>query len=132
MITPQQALAALGAAAFAAALGAGGGWFARGVAEERADLQQQLDHQRGARVLEAADRRAAREASAGFQADANQIRAVMAQLRSEANHALSTRVSCPPGESSIELGDVPVPASAVDRLRRAAGDVVAPDRAASG
>lgn len=127
----QRALALVGVAAVAMALGAGGAWVARGVYAERAELKDELAQVRAGAVLTASDRRNAREASAGYQVDAERFRALMAQLRSEPNDALQAPVACASGASAVALGDVPIPAAAVERLRRAAGDAPAPDRAAS-
>lgn len=119
----ERVLALLGALAIAAAAGAAGGWAARGWKAERDAWKTEADQLRGDQILAAGDRRTAAEASAGYQAETAAIRAAMAQLAIEANHALRTPIRCAAGVSAVELGDVPIPAASVDRLRRAAGEL---------
>lgn len=130
MITPQQALAALGAAAIAAILGAGGGWIARGVLEERDQLQDRLQAEQDARAKLASDVRNGNDASAGYQKQLAQIRAALTTISKESDHALQTPIACADGASAVPLGSVAVPAVLVDRLRDAGADR-APDPAAA-
>lgn len=112
-------LAAIVAGAVSLVVGAAGGWYARGVSDDRARLQADLDQQRGARILEAQDRRTATAAAADYQQQLATIRAALAATSQEAEHALRKPIQCPPGASGVALGDVPVPAVLVDRLRSA-------------
>lgn len=130
MITPQQALAALGAAAIALALGAGGGWIARGVLEQRDQLQDQLKAEQDARAALAKDVRAGNDASAGYQKQLAQIRAALSTKSKEADHALQSTIACADGASAVPLGGVAVPAVVVDRLRDAGADRAADPAAA--
>ncbi|RZI62318.1 MAG: hypothetical protein EOP37_03170 [Rubrivivax sp.] len=98
-----------------------GGWAAKGVKAERDELKGELAQVRGARVLEARDRRVAGEESADYQKVLQQIRTVVATIPSqEEKDALRAPIQCAPGASSVEFGDVPVPAVMVNRLRSAA------------
>lgn len=116
-------LAAIVAGAASLVVGAAGGWHARGVSDDRARLQSELDQQRGARILEAQDRRTAATASADYQQQLTTIRAALAATSKEAEDALRKPIQCPPGASGVALGDVPVPAVLVDRLRSAGASV---------
>lgn len=100
-----------------------GGWAAKGVKSERDELKAELAQVRGARVLEARDRRVAGEASADLQQVLQKIQAaVTAVPTQEEKDALRAPVQCAAGASAVDVGDVPVPAVLVDRLRRAGAD----------
>lgn len=114
---PVAVAAALAAACFAC------GWYAKGVKADRDRLEVDLAELRGVRVLEARDRRLAGEASAEYQQVLQQIRAVVAAVPTkEEKDALQVPVHCADGASAVQLGDVPVPAVLVDRLRSAGAD----------
>jgi uncharacterized membrane protein len=68
-------------------------------------------------------------ASAGFQVDASALTARQPEIRHDVHQALRAPLACPPGAPQA-LGDVRVPAGAVDGLRRA-GAAAGPDPAAS-
>lgn len=111
------AACAVAAAAFV------GGWCAHATWAERAQLKDELAQVRGARVLEARDRRLASEALADYRLVLEQVRAaVQAAPSKEENDALQSPIKCAPGASSVAFGDVPVPGATVDGLRRAGAD----------
>ena len=110
------------AAIVIATAGAAAGWYAKSVKVERDELRGELVQERDARQALANDVRTGNQASAGFQQQLQRINAALSTMSKEANHALQAPVACADGASAVALGDVPVPAVLVDRLRDAGAD----------
>ncbi len=86
-------------------------WDADTVARERAQQAQ-----------EAAQRRRAHDASSSYQAQAGKRAKAVQSLRADLNAALET-IACPKdAPNELSLADLPLPAAALDRLRRAGAD----------
>jgi hypothetical protein len=79
--------------------------------------------------LQANEHRGA-DASATYQAAASSAATALPETRHAVHEALRAPLACPPG-SSPAVGDVLVPAAALNGLRRAAAGAAGVDRAAS-
>lgn len=116
-------------AAAGVALATAWGWHAHAVhqarVQGRAEVQARWDAAELARERQAnvdAARRAEQSIAAAAAHEA--ARAAIARNLTEARHdlrnALSAPISCPPGQSGMEVGDVLLPAAVLDGVRRAA------------
>lgn len=108
------------AVAVAASALAFGWWLGAGRVQGKWDAAE-LQRERGAQVLLAQDRRRVADQAGQFEAQRAALQARATSLSLEPRYELQGPVPCAAGASAV-LGDLPVPAAAVDRLRRAGAD----------
>ena len=106
------------------ALLAGVWWHGRSTGADSVQARWDADtiaQERAAQAQEAAQRRRAHDASAGYQAGAAKRAQARQTLRADLDAALSTP-ACPKEAADVPLADLVVPAAALARLRVAGAD----------